>query len=124
MAAPLLHFGTALMVYAIAQRLYDLRTALWSSVVYATLPGVWVSAVIISTDAPLLFCWAIALYAFIRAREPDGQAWWVLVGIACGVGLLAKYAMAYWMLSALLWLLMVREERRHLPMLLGATVIA
>ena len=31
MAAPLLHFGTALMVHALAQRLYDARTAFWSS---------------------------------------------------------------------------------------------
>ncbi|HLI19978.1 MAG TPA: glycosyltransferase family 39 protein [Stellaceae bacterium] len=115
MAAPLLHFGTALMVYAIAQRLYDLRTAFWSSVVYATLPGVWVSAVIMSTDAPLLFCWSVALYGFIRAREPNGSAWWWLAGIAAGFGLLSKYAMAYWMISALLYLAIYRAERRHLP---------
>ena len=47
LAAPLLHFGTAIMIYQVAQRLYDARIAFWSSVAYATLPGVWVSAVII-----------------------------------------------------------------------------
>ena len=70
MGAPLLHFGTAMMVYAVAQRLYDLRTAFWSAVVYATLPGVWVSAVIMSTDAPLLFCWSVALYALSARASP------------------------------------------------------
>lgn len=129
MAAPLLHFCTALVVYAIAQRLYDLRTALWSSIVYATLPGVWVSAVIISTDAPLLLCWAIALYAFIRAREPadktsEGARWWWLVGAASGFGLLSKYAMAYWMISALLYLAIYRAERRHLKRFAGAMLLA
>ena len=101
LSAPLLHFGTALMVYAVAQRLYDTRAAFWSSIAYATLPGVWVSSIIISTDAPLLFCWSIALYAFVRAREPGGERWWLAVGAAAGAGLLAKYAMAYWLLSAL-----------------------
>jgi 4-amino-4-deoxy-L-arabinose transferase-like glycosyltransferase len=115
MAAPVLHFGTAIMIYQVAQRLYDARTAFWSSVVYATLPGVWVSAVIMSTDAPLLFCWSVALYAFVRAREPKGERWWWLVGIASGFGLLSKYAMAYWMISALLFLAIYRAERRHLP---------
>jgi len=116
LGAPLLHFGTAVMIYALAQRLYDARTAFWSSVVYATLPGVWVSSVIMSTDAPLLFCWSIALYAFARAREPaQGERWWWLVGIASGFGLLSKYAMAYWMISALLFLAAYRDERRHLP---------
>ncbi len=124
MGAPLLHFGTAMMVYAIAQRLYDLRTAFWSSVVYATLPGVWVSAVIMSTDAPLLFCWAVALYAFVRAREPGGARWWWLVGVAAGVGLLSKYAMAYWMMSALLYLAIYRDERRHLPRFGAAMLLA
>ncbi|HEV8015411.1 MAG TPA: glycosyltransferase family 39 protein [Stellaceae bacterium] len=124
MAAPLLHFGTALMIYALAQRLYDQRVAFWSAVVYATLPGVWVSAVIMSTDAPLLFCWSIALYAFMRAREPGGERWSWLVGIACGFGLLSKYAMAYWMISALLFLAVYRDERRHLPRFAGAMALA
>jgi 4-amino-4-deoxy-L-arabinose transferase-like glycosyltransferase len=126
MAAPLLHFGTAIMIYQIAQRLYDVRTAFWSSVVYATLPGVWVSAVIMSTDAPLLFCWSVALYGFVRARGPEPRAarWWWLVGVAAGFGLLSKYAMAYWMISALLFLAIYRAERRHLPRFGAAMLLA
>ena len=78
------------------------------------------SAFVISTDAALLPCWAAALYAFIRAREPGGERWWLAVGIAAGLGLLAKYAMAYWLLSALGFVLLVPGERRHLKPLLGA----
>jgi 4-amino-4-deoxy-L-arabinose transferase-like glycosyltransferase len=124
LAAPLLHAGTAVFVYAIGVRLYDRRVGLWSALVYATLPGVSVSAFIMSTDAPLLLCWAAALYAFIRAREEGGWHWWLAVGIATGLGLLAKYAMAYWMLSALGLVLLARTERRHLPALLAAFAIA
>jgi 4-amino-4-deoxy-L-arabinose transferase-like glycosyltransferase len=86
LAAPVLHFGTALVLYHLARRLYDARTALWSAIAYACLPGVSVSAAIISTDAPLLFCWTVALYAFIRAREKAGGRWWILVGVATGFG--------------------------------------
>jgi 4-amino-4-deoxy-L-arabinose transferase-like glycosyltransferase len=82
------------------------------------------SGFIISTDAVLLPCWAAALYAFIRAREPEGERWWVAVGIAAGLGLLAKYAMAYWLLSAFGYVLLVRGERRHLRPLLAASAIA
>ncbi|HUJ98953.1 MAG TPA: glycosyltransferase family 39 protein [Stellaceae bacterium] len=124
LAAPLLHFGTALVLYHLARRLYDARTALWSAIAYATLPGVSASAAIMSTDAPLLFCWAVALYAFVRAREPGGGRWWILAGIAAGFGLLSKYAMAYWLLSALLFLLLFRDERRHLKRFFGAVLIA
>jgi len=123
-ASPLFHFGTALVMYFTARRLYDARVASWSAIAYATLPGVSASSLLISTDVPLLFCWALALHAFVRAREPKGARWWIVVGVAAGLGLLAKYAMAYWLLSALLFLLVVKDERRHLPRFLVATTIA
>lgn len=124
LAAPLLHAGSAIFIYAIGARLYEPRVGFWSALAYATLPGASVSSFIISTDAPLLLCWAVALYAFIRAREEDGWRWWIVAGIAAGFGLLAKYAMAYWLLSALGFVLVVRPERRYLPRLLATFGIA
>jgi len=124
LSAPLLHAGAAGIVYLIAVRLYDGRTGFWSALAYLTLPGVSLSAFIISTDAVLLPCWAAALYAFIRAREPGGERWWLVAGIAAGAGLLAKYAMAYWLLSAFGFVLLVPGERRHLRPLCAATLIA
>ena len=124
LSAPLLHAGTALLVYLIAARLYQPRIGFWSALAYATLPGVSVSGFIMSTDAPLMLCWAAALYAFIRAREDNGWRWWIVVGIAAGFGLLAKYAMAYWLVSALGFVVLVRAERRHLPGLAVAIAVA
>ncbi|HJU16154.1 MAG TPA: glycosyltransferase family 39 protein [Stellaceae bacterium] len=124
LSAPLLHAGAAFFVYAVAVRLYDARTGFWSALAYASLPGVSASAFIISTDAPLLLLWSAALYAFLRAREDGGRPWWLLVGVAVGLGLLAKYAMAYWVLSALAFVLSDRAERRHLAPLLAALGLA
>ena len=124
LAAPLLHALTAIIVYTIGARLYGARTGFWSAIAYATLPGVSVSGFIISTDAALLPCWAAALYAFIRARDEDGWRWWIAAGVAIGIGLLAKYAMAYWILSAFGFVLLLRSERRHLPRLLAAIGLA
>lgn len=45
-------------------------------------------------------------------------------GLAAGLGLLAKYAMAYWMLSALGYVLLVAGERRLLRPLLGSLALA
>jgi Dolichyl-phosphate-mannose-protein mannosyltransferase len=119
LSAPLLHAGAAFFVYGIGARLYDERVGFWSALTYASLPGVSVSAFIISTDAPLLLFWAAALYAFVRAREEGGSGWWLAVGLAAGLGLLAKYAMAYWLLSALGFVLIFPAERRHLRSLLA-----
>jgi 4-amino-4-deoxy-L-arabinose transferase-like glycosyltransferase len=51
-ASPILYFGTSLAIYAIADELYDARTAFWSALTFALLPGVVFSGRIISTDVP------------------------------------------------------------------------
>jgi 4-amino-4-deoxy-L-arabinose transferase-like glycosyltransferase len=124
LSAPLLHAVAAGLVYAIAARLYDRRAGYWSALAYATLPGVSLSAFLISTDAVLLPCWAAALYGFIRAREEGATVWWIATGCAVGLGLLAKYAMAYWLISAFGFVLLRRGERRHLAGLGIAVAVA
>lgn len=124
LSAPLLHAAAAGFVHGVGARLYDGRVGFWAALAYATAPGVSLSAFVISTDAALLPCWAAALYAFIRAREPGGGGWWLAVGAAAGLGLLAKYAMGYWMLCALGFVLLAPGERRHLRPLLGAFALA
>jgi 4-amino-4-deoxy-L-arabinose transferase-like glycosyltransferase len=114
LAAPLTYLCTSILVFLIAARLYDRRMAAWSAIAFVTLPAVSISSVIISTDVPLLFCWALATYALIRAREPGGRRWWLLVGAAGGLGLLSKYAMGFWLGSAFALLVADRSERRHL----------
>jgi hypothetical protein len=124
LSAPFLTAGVAIFVYAIGTRLYCRRIGCWAAIAYASLPGASVAAWVISPDAPLLLFWAAALYAFIRAREPDGgRGWWLAVGVAAGFGLLAKYAMAYWIGSAVGFVLLFRSERRHFwPLLLAIGV--
>ena len=123
LSAPLLHALAAGFVYLIGKRLYDRRVGFWAALAYASMPAVSLSAFLISTDAVLMPCWAAALYGFIRAREGDGRRWWVATGIAVGLGFLAKYAMAYWLISAAGFVLLLRDERRHWPGLAAAAAI-
>jgi 4-amino-4-deoxy-L-arabinose transferase-like glycosyltransferase len=99
-ASPLMHFGTALIVYVIAEELYDGRTAAWSAFAYSLAPGVIFSSRIISTDVPLLLFWTVALLAYIKLlRGPDWR-WSLTLGVTLGLGMLAKYAMIYFLLCA------------------------
>src|SRR5579859_7584449 len=123
-SAPLLYVLTSLFVHATAKRLYDARIAGWSMIAFITLPAVSLSALIVSTDVPLLLCWAAATYGFVRAREEGGGRWWLLVGVAGGLGLLSKYAMGFWLGSALGFLVLVPDERRHLKPFLLSVLLA
>ena len=111
--SPIIHTATALIVFLIARRLYDVRVAVLAAIVMATLPGVSVSAGIISTDVPLLLFWALALLGLVHILQT--RAWWPawLLGIALGLGLNAKYAMA-WFVGCLAIYLLVTPERRGL----------
>ncbi len=112
--SPIIHFLTGMIVFAIGARLYDGRVGFWSALVYTTMPGVSFSAGIISTDVPMLLLWAAALYGFIVFLE-DNQ-WWsgALLGLAIGLGMNAKYAMAYFVLCAVIYLAVTPHRRRLL----------
>jgi 4-amino-4-deoxy-L-arabinose transferase-like glycosyltransferase len=112
--APVLYFGTCLIVFAVARQLYDETVALFAALSTALTPGVVFSARIISTDVPLLFFWALALLAYVKLLNGTDRRWSIVLGVALGLGLLAKYAMMYFLLGAGLAAFLDRDARRLL----------
>lgn len=98
--SPLLHAATALLVFGIARRCFNARIGMFSALAYLTTPGISYSSGLISTDVPLLFFWALALYGFLRAMDDARWRWAILAGIGFGLGLQAKYAMFFFLLCA------------------------
>jgi len=98
-AAPFLHFATSLMIFLAARRLFTAHIGFWAALTYALMPAVWLSSFIMSTDASLLLFWAIALHGWACLRDEEGHnAHWgrvLQLGLAIGLGLLSKYAMAF-----------------------------
>ncbi len=125
LAAPLLHAGTALLVGALGHALGGAQLALWSAVAYATLPGVALSAMLITSDVPLLFCWALALLAFVRLQESQRWPWAALCGIAIGAGVLSKYSMLVFVPCAALALVFSgrRLRLRHVALAAALAVL-
>lgn len=97
--------------WAIARRLYDARTAFWSTLIVLTLPMFAWLGLFVSTDALLTLFWTLALWAYLRALTRDSWADWLLLGAICGLGLLAKYTMAAWLGAAFLHLLAFHRPR-------------
>lgn len=95
MPSPILHTLTALAIFAAATRLHSHRVGLWAALTFATLPGVSLSSAIMSTDVPLLLAWAIALWCYVALSEDEGWLPAFGLGLALGLGLNAKYAMAF-----------------------------
>jgi len=111
-ASPLLHAATALALGVAGVALGSRKLGAWAAMLYASMPGVAFSAMLITTDVPLLFFWSVALVAFLRLRRGGGLGWAALGGIAAGFGSLSKYAMLFFFAGAALYLLLSREGRR------------
>lgn len=102
LGATLSHFVGALGVFLAGRALASERVGLWAAVVYVTMPGIALSSMVVTTDAFLLTFWALALHAVIRAGQGDRLGWWALAGVWIGLGLLSKYAMAFFIASMVL----------------------
>ena len=111
LGSPVLHAGTSILCGLIGRHLYGDRTGLWAGLLFLTLPAVSFSSAIISTDVPLLFFWALSLFAILKVLETRSNTWALVLGAAFGFGLLSKYAMAYFAVGTLLATTIQRENR-------------
>ncbi len=109
--SPLIHTVTAIAVFFLGRQLYDVRIGVIAGLLYATLPAVSLSSSLISTDVPLLFFWAVALGAFVWLL--NSKSWWpaLILGLAFGLGLNAKYAMIWFVMCAGIYLALTPERR-------------
>lgn len=114
LSSSILHFFTSLTIYAIAAILFDRRTAFWSAITYITLPAVTLSSLLISTDPSLLLFWALTLLCFTLAIKKGQWYWWILAGIAGGLGMMSKYNMVMLPAGFFLFLLATQQQRHQL----------
>ncbi|MEM9669884.1 MAG: glycosyltransferase family 39 protein [Pseudomonadota bacterium] len=128
LAAPLLHGLTALFLFSLGRQMYGPRVAIWAAACYLTMPGATYSSGVITTDAVLLPCFAAAMVCLWHLRQSGPSAFGALgLGIALGVGFLAKYAMVYAVIGLACAALIDRDTRlavRSRYGLLAASVAA
>ncbi|WWE59216.1 glycosyltransferase family 39 protein [Parasalinivibrio latis] len=110
-ASALIYALSTLVVFLLAKRLHGPNTACWAAVLFATLPAVSLSALIISTDVLLILFWSLALLYYLKALESDNWFDWVMLGLVCGFGLLSKYTMVLFSLCVLVHLAVTGQWR-------------
>jgi 4-amino-4-deoxy-L-arabinose transferase-like glycosyltransferase len=107
--------GAMLAVFAIGRRLYSPRVGLAAAALYALAPGIQLSAMVVATDAPLLFFLGLALLAYVHLQGADGRRrLWLAAGFGAALGLafLSKYAAIYAVIGLALHLAMSPAARR------------
>ncbi|MBE2294928.1 MAG: glycosyltransferase family 39 protein, partial [Phycisphaerales bacterium] len=114
-------FGAFICWFITALFLYKLNSLVCSNnksktiqvvLLAAALPAYFATGWAMTPDAPLVACWAMALYFFYKALIKESQVAWVGVGLAVGLGMLAKYTIALLGISAIVFLLIDRNSRK------------
>ena len=109
--ASLLYAGSATAIFMTLKRIASGWQALLGGCVFLCIPMIGFNSVFITTDAPMIFCWSVTLYATVCALL-DGRLWqWLLVGIATGFGMLSKYTMGALPLAIFLYLIFSNRYR-------------
>jgi 4-amino-4-deoxy-L-arabinose transferase-like glycosyltransferase/membrane-associated phospholipid phosphatase len=120
--AVLLSALSSLALYELGRRLYGARVGFFSAVLVQAVPLYSVYGVLMTIDSPFILFWILSLLLFWKAvdvgppEEPEsaGVLSWVLLGAAIGLGLLAKYTMAFFYLCGLLYFVSHKDGRKFL----------
>lgn len=92
----LLHacLAQCLLYWGVANVMKRPRVALWTLIIANTTVLFNVSGILMTTDNPLLLCWALALFSLYWASEEADAFWpYCFLGISMMLGVLAKYMM-------------------------------
>ncbi len=100
LGAPIAHAVAASALFILGRSMYGAWPGFWTAFGWLMLPGVWFSSSLISTDALLLPLWSIALLAMWRLMNTHAWVWAIVLGVAIGLGVQAKYAMFYFFLCS------------------------
>ena len=107
--------ATSLLTYWLTARLYKSERLALGAVLLTHLVPLFVAGSLLMTiDPPYFFCWGLAT-AFLALATLENKRWpWIALGVAVGVGSLAKYGMLLWPLGMLLFLRLDPQSRKHL----------
>ena len=114
LGSPIFHALTATLLYFAGKTYFGAREGFWAALIFLLMPAVFLSSGIISTDVPLLTLWALALLCLGKLREQPHWRWALGLGFAIGLGLMAKYAMMFFLPALALAIIFDKQTRTAL----------
>ncbi|MEE8589592.1 MAG: glycosyltransferase family 39 protein [Sulfurimonadaceae bacterium] len=108
--AVLLVSATAYILYKLARKMFDERTAIYTFYIFLSSVFVLVASTVIAPDIPLMFFWALTLYSGYMYVEEDNKKYALLTGLSAGAMLLSKYTGVLPLFTLVVFVLIYRRD--------------
>lgn len=113
--ATVLSIGSAILTYWLIVKLFHSdQLALGWTLLSHTVPLFVAGSLLMTIDSPFYFFWALATCFAAKAIFDDRPGFWLLVGVAIGLGFLAKYTMFVWLVGLIPFFILESPARGHL----------
>ncbi len=110
----ILSSATGWLIFVLARRLYDDRTALWCLAMALVIWEMAIGSILMTIDTPSVFFWALAALLFWDGLQNRKLSTWFWLGLAIGAGFLAKFTNGVQLICIGFFLLWSKEHRRLL----------
>lgn len=101
----------SILIYFLAKAVFNEKTAFWSVVLFNLLPHFLIIWLTMFVELPLTLFWTLSLLVLWQALKTRRIAWWLILGVTVGLGLLSKYTMILFWPCLLLFILVSKEDR-------------
>ena len=101
----------SLFLWRTAILLFDQKIADRAVLFFNAMLIVSVGGIVMTPDIPSVFFWGLTLWALAELWYSGHGKWWLVVGLAAGLGLLSKYSGVFLGLGILLWLILEPQQR-------------
>jgi hypothetical protein len=115
---------TALYIFLLTKLVTDERTALNSTLIFASIILVNAGYIITTPDSPLMLFWSMSLYYSYRAVFIGKNIDFLLTGVAVGLMMLSKYPSILFVAGFLLFLIIKRRDVFLNPYFYASILIA
>ena len=110
----LLGFLSAALIYSFAKRIYHSHEiGFWAGILFLAMPISFLGFTFHTTDTSMSFFWILAWFGLYQAIHSEGKKYWLLTGIATGLGILSKSTMLLIFPAGLLYLILTRSLKKH-----------
>ncbi len=109
LSAALLVAGTAYILFLLAKKMFDEKTAIYTFYIFLSSIMVLAASTLITPDIPMMFFWSLLLYSAYTYLDEDNKKYALLTGFAAGGLLLSKYTGILPIFTLLLYIIIYKR---------------